>query len=529
MNNEIIKGKFSVGYDRQIVTPEIGTWLGGYGNGPDRATIGKIFDDDDLFVTAIAITDKNGETIVPITVDVVRMPVGLFRTTRENIVKETGLKEQNIIISATHSHSAPDATDGSKGMEKWFPFFIEKCTLAVKNALADRKPAEIFVGIREVEGLNFVRRYMLDDKFIGTNNGNGNAHESKADNHLQVIRFAREGAKDVLLANWGAHPDHSKTIGGPSGTPEFHRGCSADYIYSLRKTVEQNADVNFAFFEAAAGNLNPSSLLPGEHIRVEERMEKEGVKRFVAYGETLAVEVLVLLNTSLEKVNDGEAKGIEGELSVKRPDGVEIGGVDYNQAETVATVIYKRPLEKPTAESISAAEFLVKEYELGDREKIDKAAADENDPLYEQSLCAKVLFEGGVIPFTNEKVRNCGLKIAKFFKFTSGPYGSAGILRRAHNAKEPPFNIPLYALSCGDIAFACAPGEIFDTNGLEVKTASPFKFTFYIEQTGGAFGYFPSKLAWSHGGYELATTSGAEGTAENISAGLIDLLNKLNK
>lgn len=526
MNQELIKGKFSVGYDRQVVTPAIGTWLGGYGNGPDRATIGKIYEDDDLFVTAIALTDKRGETVMPITVDLVRMPLGLFREARERIVKETGIKEKNIIISATHSHSSPDALDGAESMKEWFALFLDKCTVAAKNAMEDRKPAEIYCGVREVENLNFVRRYMKDGKFLGTN-AKGDAHESESDNHLQLLKFVREGAKDILLMNWGAHPDHSKTIGGESGTPEFHRGCSADYIYPLRKAIEQKTGMNFAFFEAAAGNLNARSNMPEEHARVEARAEKEGVKRFIAYGETLADEVFALLDTPLSKLSDGNAEGAEGEVTVYRPEGVEVGGERYNQAVAIAAVIYKRPIENPTKETLEAADRLTEKFELGSAEDIDRAAADPNDPHYPHALCVKVLREGGRMPITNEAVRNCAIELSRYFKFTSGPYGTAGMINRAHNAQKPPYKMPVYALSCGDIAFACAPAEIFDTNGMEVKAASPFKFTFYVEQTGGTYGYFPSKLAWSHGGYELDTTSGAEGTAESIAEGLITLLNEL--
>ncbi len=522
---------FKAGYAREIVTPENGTWLGGYGNASSRPTIGKVFEDDDLFVTAITLTDKTGETLLLITVDLVRMPINLFRSVREKIVKETGIKEQNIMISATHSHSSPEMVDtfieAFDNLKIWAEMFSEQCVLAVKNSLKDRRFAEIYIGRKKLEKRNFVRRYMKDGEFLGTNRI-GDAHETEPDNTMQVIRFARKDAKDIVLVNWGAHADHSKEMGGEKGTPEFQRGCSADYIYPFRKTVEEKADVHFAFFQAAAGNLNPHSKIEEENEEINRLAEKEGVKKCIAYGEDLAKSLLEVLNTPLKKVDSNSVFGAQTEIKVNRPKGVEIGSSEYNKAYAVSAVLHgKRTIEKPTAESISASRMVAEKYNLGGEENIKEILKDEEHPLYTYAECYKILKEGGKLSKSNQDNVDCAKKIAPFFGINSGPYGTEGLIKRAQDSKNPPFDIPLYAFSFGDVAFVGTPGEPFDSNGMDVKSASPFKMTFYCEHTGGAFGYYPSKLAWQHGGYEVDATKCAEGTAEKISETLINLLNGL--
>ena len=526
MNNESIKGKFSVGYDRQCVTPEIGTWLGGYGNGKDRPSIGKMWEDDDLWISAVCMTDTEDNSIIAMTIDLCRMPLGGYRELRELINKETGIPIQNVMIASTHSHSTPEYIDGEPAMAKFRIQFLEQGLAAAKNALADRAPAEAYMGIRKVEALNFVRRYMKEGKFIGTNHSGGDAHETPADNDLQMLKFTREGKKDIVIVNWGAHPDHSKEIGGASGTPEFHRGCSADYIYPLRKTVEANADCHFAFYQGAAGNLNPISLIKEECYRIHGRMEKDNVPRVIAYGRELADEVLALYNSPLTKIELGKANGAESKILANRPKGPEKGSHEYNMYYAVAVVTWaNRTLNEPTPESKQAADWLVEKFELGDSENIEKLVADEQNPLHTHAVCVKVLREGGKVPGTNESTRNCAIHMAKMFGFKSGPYAANQILTRTANMEKPPFDMPLYAVSCGDIAFVGTPGESFDTNGMEVKEGSPFKMTFFCEHCGGAWGYFPSKLAWGNGGYEVESTSEAEGTAEQMTEELINMLN----
>jgi neutral ceramidase len=53
-----------------------------------------------------------------------------------------------------------------------------------------------------------------------------------------------------------------------------------------------------------------------------------------------------------------------------------------------------------------------------------------------------------------------------------------------------------------DIAIWAAPLELFCEIAMEVRDQSPFPFTFYYGYCNGFLGYFPTKTAFAHGGYE---------------------------
>ena len=84
--------------------------------------------------------------------------------------------------------------------------------------------------------------------------------------------------------------------------------------------------------------------------------------------------------------------------------------------------------------------------------------------------------------------------------------------------------IPFTAISCGDIAFVSAPYEMFDTNGQEVRAASPFKSTFICSLTNGSFGYVPSALGFENGSYETFNCAFRPGSGEEFANELVRML-----
>ena len=84
--------------------------------------------------------------------------------------------------------------------------------------------------------------------------------------------------------------------------------------------------------------------------------------------------------------------------------------------------------------------------------------------------------------------------------------------------------VRLYAISFGDVAFCSAPYEMFDTNGVEIREASPFAMTFVCAYTNGQHGYVPSALAFPHGAYEVSACAFVPGSGEEFAGELIRLL-----
>ena len=98
----------------------------------------------------------------------------------------------------------------------------------------------------------------------------------------------------------------------------------------------------------------------------------------------------------------------------------------------------------------------------------------------------------------------------------------------ATRSKMPPQEeIAIYGISLGDLAFVTVPFEMFDTNGMEIKNGSPFSMTFVLTCANNNYSYLPSELAFKHGGYAVDVTLFTRGTAEELVARYLDMLNYL--
>lgn len=77
--------------------------------------------------------------------------------------------------------------------------------------------------------------------------------------------------------------------------------------------------------------------------------------------------------------------------------------------------------------------------------------------------------------------------------------------------------MPVSAVTIGtSLAFGGFPGEPFTQIGRDLKAHSPFAMTVPACVTNGAWGYFPLKSCYDDGGYEVASSPHASGTAERL-------------
>ena len=224
---------FSVGYARVDITPEESVPLAGYGNNMQRLSQGVL---DPLYATCIAITDDAGSTLLVYTVDLISATDLYYLPARDAISSTCNVPTEHIIISAIHTHSAPDLNQTTyPPIIRYQQQLIEKLTVAAIAALQDRKPATILAGHTYNQGMNFVRHYILEnDTYAGDNFGDFNSapirdHVSDADRQIQMVKFCREDSKDILMVNWQAHPTKASTSVTEHG--RTHRPyISADFV-----------------------------------------------------------------------------------------------------------------------------------------------------------------------------------------------------------------------------------------------------------------------------------------------------------
>lgn len=277
-----------VGYSRVDYTPEYAVPLAGYGNTHKRLSQGYY---NRIYATCIAITDPADNTLLLITNDQIRCIQAWTEAARDRITEATGVPGTQIMLTATHTHSAPDIGSGVKEEHPYYEQYLTALTQVAVEAMADRAEATLSTGRTTVPKMGFVRHYrMKDGGVVGDNFGSAAGrefagHTMPADEEMQLIRFDRSGKKPVLMVNWQAHP----TVGSTSAT-DFGKMLrpflGADYIGSCREWVEAHSDCLFAFFLGAAGNLNSRS-------RMVEETPTPNVHK---YGQQLAGYVLEALN-----------------------------------------------------------------------------------------------------------------------------------------------------------------------------------------------------------------------------------------
>ena len=79
-----------------------------------------------------------------------------------------------------------------------------------------------------------------------------------------------------------------------------------------------------------------------------------------------------------------------------------------------------------------------------------------------------------------------------------------------------PISAEFQAYRLGDLAWATAPGEIFNELGRQVKGGSPFPATFFAGYTNGSIGYVPVPEAYPEGGYEVTHACQVDPEASQI-------------
>lgn len=433
-----------LGYARKDITPTESVPLRGYGNTSARMHANVL---DPLYTTCLAFEDANGEKAMIFTMDLCSFVSAYVEQIRDDLCAAVGIAPERVLCSCTHNHSSPDVANTEQdSIPRYIQMLKRQMIEAGLEALADMKPATAQIGRTHVQGLNFVRRYVLQDgTYAGDNYGHPKEspyshHESIVDNCLQLIKFTREGGKDVVIANFQMHPHRT---GG------FKKlDVSADITGAMREAYEEKTGALFAYFTGGSGNVNGNSRIKQE----------EATPDYKSHGKVLAEAAL---EVTFRDAKLGDLKAASKELEV-----------DINHDS---------------------------DHLLSQAQEVSKLWAETKSYVECEPLLRKYGF--------------------------NSVYGAGAVVSRV---KLPATHkIPLWTLSMGDIAFVGAPYEMFDTNGQQIKDASPFRMTFILTLTNEANGYMPSKLGFAHGGYSVDICRFKPGIGEQLAENYIQLLESM--
>ena len=251
---------FSVGFAKKDITPEVSVPMDGYDGANAPAKRWSNSTELPLEANCVAISDTAGTTVLIVTADLLHAYTELTEVVRGKIAEETNLPKENIFFHCTHNHSGP-ALRGVNTPEitEYLAKLVEDMASVSTEALADRKAAQMYTTFIRPENCSFVRHYLLSDGTYLSSPGSkmpeGVTYYGQAtrpDDLMQLVKFTREGGRDVMLVNWQGHPCAaiSKTV------------LNSDYPGALRKYLADNLDCDALVIQGGGGNMVTTTLLP---------------------------------------------------------------------------------------------------------------------------------------------------------------------------------------------------------------------------------------------------------------------------
>ena len=314
MQKFVLPTGFSVGSAKINVNPPLGISLAGHGveNAKTRLSTENW---DEISICCTAFSD--GEEVALIcTFDCSCIAEHIAAPMLKMLEESFGIPEKNVILQATHTHAGPTMYSRHElfpGVAEYLDTVFHPALLKVaEEALTDLAPAKLFIGKGKTEKLNYVRRYVsrVDGSFLGNWPENGQdgtkiMHESEPDEEMQVMRFVREGKKDVILVNWQCHPTSS---GGSKKT-----NTSSDWPGIVRNTVGEAEDAICVFHQGAAGNLIPYSAIEGEKGYPGDA--------FREHGALISQTALEILKNNMTPARTGKLIITKEQFPMKRKEG----------------------------------------------------------------------------------------------------------------------------------------------------------------------------------------------------------------
>lgn len=420
---------------------------------------------DPLHARAIAL--RSGDSTVAIAVvDSCYIPRETVDRAKQRVAEDTGLDASRILVSATHTHSAPPSAPGAglRGLEgqpdlKSETAYVERLVEGIATAIADSlsrlEPAEVGWATTALPDEVFNRRWFMKegsvppDPFGGTtdkvrmNPGFENPGlvrpAGPVDSEVAVLSVrSLTGRPIALLTNYSLH-----YVGGvPAGQ------VSADYFGEFARLIEDRIGQDDGFVAILS---NGTSADVNNLNFTQARARREPFEQIRLVASKLADVVTEACN-DLEHQRQVDVAMEESEVQLAR--------------------------RKPSPEIL------------------DRSLGLLADPPADATVRQRVYAQRAV-------------------DLHRGP-GSVSVV--------------LQAIRIGPVGIAALPFETFTETGLAIKQLSPLKPTFTISLANGAEGYLPTPEQHEVGGYEtwLGTSRVEPQSSVRIQSELLALLGRVS-
>jgi hypothetical protein len=179
----------------------------------------------------------------------------IWSVAAKQIAQELGCPVENVIMSATHSHSAvpsgPPAPGVSRPPQPATAPVVAAIMDAVRQAKAKLQPAQVGFGTG-LSYLNTARDSISDETHLWTQASNADAPSDKT---VAVVKFTTPSGEPIAAyVNYAMHPVNGYLVGI----------TSADFAGAACRYVEQAFDdkMVMVFSQGASGDQNPLLMRP---------------------------------------------------------------------------------------------------------------------------------------------------------------------------------------------------------------------------------------------------------------------------
>jgi len=447
-----IQAETRVGVAEADITPPLGFPIAGYYFERPAAGV-----HDPLKAKAVVFVGDSDQAAI-VVCDLTGVAADLTAEVRRRAAEKTGIPAANIVVSATHSHTAPDygkdlydllaAKVGAK-KTRYSETLINGIVEAIVKAKQTAGKASLFAGsATQTTPISFNRRFVMRNGSIRTwmNLKNPDvvrpAGPSDPEVGLLLVRSAKDQKPLGIVSNFALHLD---TVGGLY--------WSADYPYYVEQELRKSlaGGLISIFGNGCCGDIN--------HID-PSRLERN---RTDFIGRSLAATIKAAVATL---------------RPLERPD------------LRVRTTTVRLPLPEISPADVKRAELLLKAVRAG--QKVE---------FFEHVMAYKTVMLDGLRnqpPYSHPE-----------------DYLKVGLSHKLAGSGDS-IPVDVHAICLGkDVAIVCLPGEVFVDLGLAIKRGSPFRTTLVVELSDCVETlYIPTRAAYAGGGYEVTNSAVQPGSGE---------------
>jgi len=409
-------GSLKAGMAKAVITPPVGVRLCGYA-ARTQPSIGVL---DELYAKALVLDDEE-KRLALVVCDLLWVGKELVNDIRKRIRKQADIKEENVMITAIHTHCGPDLehTDEPyiENLKSQVTGAVSAACNHMKNARIGFASGECYVGMNRRNPKSPSRPYFLY-----------NWPQGSVDPTVTVARIEDETRHVVgVLVNYACHP---VTL-GPN-----ELNISRDYPGHALRVLEDvfGEDIIAMFVNGCCGNINPAWIFDQPNVsppppRVFPESLEERLKETRRLGQILGGEALKALQsiTDLSSEANLKIKQSNVKLPIRKdvPENIlkwikstKVGEPDYEnhqhilKGEDLVTEIQAIRLNNTAILGLTGEVFVEYQLEIRRKSPLKYTFVSElaNDSIGYVPT-ANAYREGGYEPTTTVLERDAGTKL----------------------------------------------------------------------------------------------------------------------